>query len=680
MVPHALEEETYTRDLGSKSFGMAELGLKDFDLLPEEILVEYAAWSLPKSETGELRGKARWVTIKPRELFFVGGLFLKPTGYLSDQSSTERPRLSRFRSTTSTRCVRDIKRDFSWKIYGVCCNQETQTHTYYVRVKFDDEEKDKLFSDYARLLDAIAAKRYLKSSCHPFGVGYDPGVPTQERVYIITNCAKQTPYLRKVSVDLEVYLDDVWKTLPTSIDRLGFATYKSASKRSIKTAKVPQAINFIDDAYLRFARVTLRFGQMKERTIVDIESSGDFSPQIEHSRTSSTITVQNCRVRNCDGSEVSIPIRTKIRLIFRERGRNSGFLRSHGKNVAAEAEKVFTLLKKTTKIAEANSLCLPEALEDQEIFEMNLRRIASDHNYAIRLNNSPSSFKTDLSNLFHNSTIFMTPVVSSNSMLLTLQSRNGQHVLRQHVPSPIRFIGSITSTGFSGSEYSKLKDVSEGIERNGKGIIQYIFENGEDDSVCLVEKVVSILEIVDAHHPVHPAPHTSIYAPPPISSLVSSPRISRFSNPFKTHPSSHKPSRRRKTISNLQLSSASATSLPNTSRSSRMQSYSEPPPANADPYDFDDIFKIYEADAETVISEEEAREDLEGGGMGTVLCRVRCEWRAEDESQLDLAEGDLVIVEAWEEEWCMACIASGAKIEERKGWVPRDVLDPRPFF
>ena len=41
--------------------------------------------------------------------------------------------------TSNTQCLRDMKREYSWKIYNVCCNPETGADAHYVRTKFVDE-------------------------------------------------------------------------------------------------------------------------------------------------------------------------------------------------------------------------------------------------------------------------------------------------------------------------------------------------------------------------------------------------------------------------------------------------------------------------------------------------------------------------------------------------------------
>lgn len=72
-------------------------------------------------------------------------------------------------------------------------------------------------------------------------------------------------------VDFEIYLEGEWRRLDHGVDRLGFATYRSTSRAEILSHDGhPDNINFKDDAYLRFARMTLRFGERKERTMIDV--------------------------------------------------------------------------------------------------------------------------------------------------------------------------------------------------------------------------------------------------------------------------------------------------------------------------------------------------------------------------------------------------------------------------
>lgn len=355
-------------------------------------------------------------------------------------STTVKKRCSQFHSTLSTRCVRDIKRDFSWKLYGTCCNPDTGAESHFVRIKFLTAAADEAFSAIIDLLNALAAKRFLQSSrkekVHPFGIGFDCGVQkSKERLYIISNCAKQTPYLRRVAVDFEVQIDNEWKRLDATVDRIGFATYKSAPKSSVLAASTLDAISFKDDAYLRFARVTLRFGEQAERTVLDIGRG--FEPALVYGKTSTILTMNRVRVRTCEGSKVSVPVRSQVRLVFTDmkesRSRSGAFRRnSGGKHSASEAEKVLALLKKTVALAGVNTLGLEDDLEDDAIFQMNIQRLVTEPGYAIREKGEAQAARMNLSNHFKNSTLFLVPCYESNGVYLILQSRNGEYVLRQY--------------------------------------------------------------------------------------------------------------------------------------------------------------------------------------------------------------------------------------------------------
>lgn len=101
-------------------------------------------------------------------------------------------KLARFTSTLETRCIRDLKREFSWKIYGVSCNPAATAHAHYVRIKFDSAVKDQSFSALATLLDSLSVNRHVRLGVRPFGIsgGIDTGAPNAaDRLYMISNCA-----------------------------------------------------------------------------------------------------------------------------------------------------------------------------------------------------------------------------------------------------------------------------------------------------------------------------------------------------------------------------------------------------------------------------------------------------------------------------------------------------------
>lgn len=359
---------------------------------------------------------------------------------IADKRAAGKKRCSWFTTTVSTRCVRDIKREYSWKIYGICCSQDTRAEAHFVRIKFPSKAEDKAFEGVANLLNALAAKRFLQSTkrekVHPFGIGFDCGVTkSKERLYIISNCAKQTPYLRRVGVQFEVQIDGEWQRVDGAVDRIGFATYKSAPKSAVLAASTLDAISFKDDAYLRFARVTLRFGERSERTILDVGKN--FEPQLIYTKTSTVLSLNRVRVRTCEGSKVSDPIRTQARLIFtdvKESVRRNTFRRtnSFGKHCASEAEKVLAVLKKTVQMASVNSLGLEDELDDDAIFQMNIQRVSTDNDFSVRAKGELPSMFINLSSHFKNSTLFLVPCFESNGVNLILQSRNGEYVLRQY--------------------------------------------------------------------------------------------------------------------------------------------------------------------------------------------------------------------------------------------------------
>lgn len=436
-------------------------------------------------------------------------------------------RCSRFQATLSTRCVRDIKRDFSWKIYGVCCNQNSGVEAHYVRMRFVDKASDIAFALLCDLLNSLAAKRFLQSSrrgkVRPFGIGFDAGVRSKERCYIISNCAKQTPFLRRVDVRFEAYIEHEWKRIDAVVDRIGFATYKSAPKSAILGASTLDAISFKDDAYLRFARVTLRFGDRDERTVLDM--GRNFEPQLVYTKTSTVLTMNHVRVRTCEGSNVSEPVQTQARLIFtdmKSTGSRKPFRRqSAGKHSASEAEKALALLKRTVQLAGVNTLGLADELADDAVFEMNIQRVITNSEFSIRAKGDSASTNLSLQNLFKNSTLFMVPCYDSNGVNLVLQSRDGDYVLRQYVQSPIKFIGSITSNCFAGPKSSTITKIGEATEYGGTGKVTYMFETGETDAAALVETLVSIIEKLHTFQTTTTTGTTALGSPAPVTAVSS---------------------------------------------------------------------------------------------------------------------------------------------------------------
>lgn len=496
-------------------------------------------------------------------------------------------RCSRFQATLSTRCVRDIKRDYSWKIYGVCCNQNTGVEAHYVRMRFANRANDQTFATLVDLLNSLAAKRFLQSSrrgkVRPFGIGFDAGVKSKERCYIISNCAKQTPFLRRVDVRFEAYIQHEWKRIDAVVDRIGFATYRSAPKSSILAASTLDAIHFKDDAYLRFARVTLRFGERSERTIMDVGKN--FEPQLIYTKTSAVLTLNRVRVRTCEGSNVSEPVQTQARLIFtdmKSAGTRTPFRRNSAKkHAASEAEKALALLKRTVQFAGMNTLGLADELADDAVFEMNIQRVVTNAEFSIRAKGDSASTNLSLQHLFKNSTLFMVPCYDSNGVNLVLQSRDGDYVLRQYVQSPIKFIGSITANCFAGPRSSTITKIGEAMEYDGSGKVTYMFETGETDAAALVETLVSIIEKLHTYQtttgtapaPGTPTPFTAVstMSLPPFIALPRIPPI----------PSIHlsRPSTANANASGAHPSTATATANSTVNRPpTAPTSYAESPP------------------------------------------------------------------------------------------------------
>jgi hypothetical protein len=96
---------------------------------------EYIAWSLPKppfpgssakNNTPEPRGKFKHVGVKLIALCSPGAAIFSGKQF------------AQFTATAETRCVRDIKRLYSWKVYGVSYNSMGEK-AHYVRIQLEDK-------------------------------------------------------------------------------------------------------------------------------------------------------------------------------------------------------------------------------------------------------------------------------------------------------------------------------------------------------------------------------------------------------------------------------------------------------------------------------------------------------------------------------------------------------------
>lgn len=413
-------------------------------------------------------------------------------------------RLQRFISTPETRCVRDIKRIFSWKIYGVSYSKECNTRAHYVRVSFADRENDKSFSDTATLLDSISAKRHvILPEIRPFGVGVDQGVPaSHNRIYLINNCAKLTPYLRKVTVDFEVNVEGTWQRFDANVDRIGFATYRSAPTQHILTSPGPEDVHFVDDPYVRFGRMTLRFGDRQERTYIDLEGGEKSIPHISRTRKGTVVYLPKVRVRTSEGRSRTVgrtPVRTMARLIFREK--DAGFL-SYARNAATEAEKFATLIRKTSRLVTGNCLGIRHCIDDVDIVPLPLTAVTSLKSYVIKLPGNPRSHRADISDKFcQNAHMFAVPTHRTSSrggIALITQSGDGEFVIRQHIENPVEFIASVTSRGFTVSYPSSLITTKTGTRVPAAGALRYSFSIGEKDAAIVVDKLIKLVISIDA--------------------------------------------------------------------------------------------------------------------------------------------------------------------------------------
>ncbi|KAI5818318.1 hypothetical protein BZA77DRAFT_386349 [Pyronema omphalodes] len=641
-----------------------------------ELECDYIAWRLPPIATKcplEPKGKAPHVTINTLALCSPGAAIFSPG------------KLTHFTATTETRCIRDLKRPFSWKVYGVSCASSGET-AYYVRISFPSASQDSLFSPIALLLDSISAKRHVVlSSIHPFGLGMDYGVPTSHsnRIFAITHCAKITPHNRRVAVHLEIYLENQWKRINMPVDRLGFAVYKSALKSDIILAPGPEEIKFVDDAYVRFARMTLRFGERRERAYIDIEHSGMEKPCYVHKiKKGGIVYIPTARVRTCDADGTTrSPVRTMCRLVFSEE-KTGLFTRGGGFTAAAEAEKAASLIRKTTRTAATNPIGIKACITDEQICEMNMKGVVSERGYMVTNEEDGHTFNADIRDKFRGCVVYAVPSLRGDGMVLISHSRDGEAVLRQHIDNPIDLITNISTRGFGVPCNSTLVRCKDGKRSIGRGMIRYSFNYGDTDAAILVDKLVNLFakiaplrrdEVKTALQQKRQQRKVSdvsgsrkLPSPPPNSETAAKENLSMESSTSRKLAMQGRLPKTPTTPSHARSSS-------NISNMSAVSGYSEL--SNASTVDEREIncgksdFDIYETPQRSASTYSQSLESPPRNNPGQ-LFRVNQDYEGRWSREVVVVEGDVVQVEFKNKFWCFVRLVDGTE-----GWLPVELLD-----
>lgn len=409
-------------------------------------------------------------------------------------------------------------------------------------------ESDGQFGRLAALLDAIAAKRHVALptlALQPFGLGADRAAPASHAdrcVVAISHCAKTTPYLRRVAVACELWHGGRWQPVPRvaaaapspvspgpdadadadgAVDRIGVAVYRSAPKAAVLGAGGPEAVRFAHDPYARFARVTLRFGPRPLRTYLDIEHDGGDSGSDGRApcyvararRGCSVLYLPCCRVRTCDGSELAdaaadAPLRTAVRLVFRDRARRDGWIRSRsrssstgssgrsrscsaggggggsgGSEAEAEAEKAARLVRRAVRLAVRSPLGIPAAVRDADIHALAVKGVVSARGYTVRNAADGHSFTADIRAQFDGCTLYLVPAAAGRGIVLVSHSRDGEAVLRQPVAQPAALLAAVGPRGFDLADDSLLVRARDGSRSFGCGLIRYAFLRDADAAV-----------------------------------------------------------------------------------------------------------------------------------------------------------------------------------------------------
>lgn len=393
-------------------------------------------------------------------------------------------------TTLETRAIRDLKRLRSWKVYGLQFSPSNVRQVHYVRLSFLSDSNDAAFERLAELLMGITARRHLSlKDVRPFGIGSNVAngtPPERKRVYAITHCAKQTPAFRGVGVVCEMMDAGKWRRMERTIDRLGLATYKSVDQGAV-WREASEQLQFMDDPWLRFARLTLRFGRASERVHMDIDGDKK-SIFLKHGRSESCVTLSSVRVWTSTRVELERPVRTAVRLIFcRKNGAKlSG---SSGRIVAEEAEKFVELIPKALAVAGGNSLAIPCSVGDDDVFVAALRGVSSQRGYVVA--SADSCARVDISKMFVDSELFAYRSPKGGLVLIT-QSRSGKRILRQHLEKSGGILAAITPNGFGSSSLSTLTR-TDGQSGIGAGVLYYNFKRRNSDGERFAEWITQVV-------------------------------------------------------------------------------------------------------------------------------------------------------------------------------------------
>jgi hypothetical protein len=485
-----------------------------------------------------------------------------------------------------------------------------------------------------------------------------------------------------VAVGFEIYLDDQWKRLDMPVDRLGFAVYKSALKSDIILAPGPEEIKFVDDAYVRFARMTLRFGGRPERTYIDIEHSGVEKPcHVSKTKKGGIVYIPTARVRTCDAAGTTrSPVRTMCRLVFSEE-KTGLFTRGGGFAAAAEAEKAASLIRKTTRIAATNPIGIKSCVRDGEICEMNMKGVVSERGYTVTNEEDGHTFNADIRDKFRGCVVYAVPSLRGAGMVLISHSRDGEAVLRQHIDNPIDLITSISTRGFGVPCNSTLVRCKDGNRSIGRGMIRYSFNYGDADAAILIDKLVNLFATiaplrrdevtmaVQQKRQQRQVPNVSgsrkLPSPAPNSEAATIDKLSTESLASRTVATQARLPKTPTTPSHARSSS-------NISNMSAVSGYSEL--SNASTVDEREIncgqsdFDIYEKpqrSARTYNQSSESPRNAPGR-----LFRAKQDYEGRWSREVVVVEGDVVQVEFKNKFWCFVRLVDGTE-----GWLPAALLD-----
>jgi hypothetical protein len=345
-----------------------------------------------------------------------------------------------------------------------------------------------------------------------------------------------------------------------------------------------------------------------------------------------------------------------VRLLFHEeRSAGIAWSRGVGATAAAEAEKAASLIRKTTRLAARNPIGIKSAIQDRDIYSMQMKGVVSERGYTVTNADDGHTFQADIRDKFRECVVYAAPSLRAgrNGIVLISQSRDGEAVLRQHIDNPISLISSITARGFGVPCNSTLVRVKDGSRSIGRGIIRYSFNYGEADAAVLIDKLVNLFTSIDA---------SQLLALQSAMERKQQQRAQRNASSLSPSPTPRTPTSPHHARNSSNVSNVSTVS--GYSELSNVSTVGEVD-CGREPSDWD----IYETlqDCELEPDEIEVTPPLSTPGK---LLRAKQDFTARLSREVAVNRGDVVMVEFKNKYWSFVRLVDGTQ-----GWMPTQFLD-----